>query len=98
MSEVPADVHATARTIRITLKLYATLMAFLPEANRRQHAIELNVPEGATLDAVIAPFGLPKALVFLVLVNGVFIPPSARARHRFEDGDVLAIWPPVAGG
>jgi sulfur carrier protein ThiS len=95
---MPADVHAPARTIRITLKLYATLMAFLPEANRKQHAIELTVPEHATIDTAIAPFGMPKALVFLVLVNGVFIPPSARAAHRFEDGDVLAIWPPVAGG
>ncbi len=95
---MPADVHATARTIRITLKLYATLMAFLPEANRKQHAIELQIQEDATLDAVVAPFGMPKALVFLVLVNGVFIPPSERARYRFEDGDVLAIWPPVAGG
>jgi sulfur carrier protein ThiS len=95
---VPADVHATARTIRITLKLYATLMSFLPEANRKGHAVELKVPEDATLDAVIAPFGMPKALVFLVLVNGVFVPPGARATYRFEDGDVLAIWPPVAGG
>jgi len=95
---VAADVHATARTIRITLKLYATLMSFLPEANRKQHAIELKVPEDATLDAVVAPFGMPKALVFLVLVNGVFVPPSERARYRFEEGDVLAIWPPVAGG
>ena len=93
-----ADVQAAARTIRVTLKLYATLMAFLPEANRKQHAIELTVAEDATLDAVIAPFGMPKALVFLVLVNGVFIPPSERASYRFQDGDVLAIWPPVAGG
>jgi sulfur carrier protein ThiS len=82
----------------VTLKLYATLMQFLPETNRKAHAIELTVPEEATLDDVIAPFGLPKALVFLVLVNGLFIPPSERATHRFEDGDVLAIWPPVAGG
>jgi len=92
------EAQAAAKTIRVTLKLYASLMAFLPEPNRKNHAIDLDVPENATLDAVIAPFGMPKAQVFLVLVNGVFIPPSERAGKRFQDGDVLAIWPPVAGG
>jgi sulfur carrier protein ThiS len=73
-------------------------MAFLPEANRRNHAIELDIAEDATIDAAIAPFGMPPAQVFLVLINGIFIPPSQRATQRFRDGDVLAIWPPVAGG
>jgi sulfur carrier protein ThiS len=86
------------RTIRMTLKLYASLTTFLPEANRKGHAIELEVAEDATLEAVVAPFGMPKAQVFLVLINGVFVPPSLRASRRFRDGDVLAIWPPVAGG
>ena len=57
MPDVPADVHAAARTIRVTLKLYATLMQFLPETNRKAHAIELTVPEEATLDDVIASRG-----------------------------------------
>ena len=92
------DVAASVKTIRVTVKLYASLMAFLPEANRKSHTTELDVPDHATLDEVIAPFGMPKAQVFLVLVNGIFIPPSQRAGYRFEDGDVLAIWPPVAGG
>jgi sulfur carrier protein ThiS len=95
---VPADVRTATRTIRITLKLYASLTAFLPESNRKHHSIELQIPADATLDEVVTPFGMPKAQVFLVLVNGVFIPPSARAGHRFKDGDALAIWPPVAGG
>ena len=33
----------------------------------------------------------------LVLVNGVFLPPSQRTR-ALEAGDELAIWPAVAGG
>jgi hypothetical protein len=46
----------------------------------------------------VAPLGMPPALVKLVVLNGVFVPPGERAVRRFADGDVLAIWPPVAGG
>jgi sulfur carrier protein ThiS len=56
------------------------------------------VPEGATINDVVAPYGLPPKLVHLVLVNGLFVPPEARADHVLESGDVLAVWPPVAGG
>jgi sulfur carrier protein ThiS len=31
-------------------------------------------------------------------VNGVFIPPDARATTSLKDGDTLAVWPPIAGG
>jgi sulfur carrier protein ThiS len=41
---------------------------------------------------------LPVRLVKLVLINGVYLPPEARATHTLSEGDVLAIWPPVAGG
>jgi molybdopterin converting factor small subunit len=26
------------------------------------------------------------------------VPPQARASRALQDGDVLAIWPPIAGG
>jgi sulfur carrier protein ThiS len=41
---------------------------------------------------------LPPKLVHLVLVNGVYIPPNQRAERPLQAGDVLAIWPPIAGG
>jgi molybdopterin converting factor small subunit len=34
----------------------------------------------------------------LVLVNGKYIAPEARGTTLLQEGDVLAIWPPVAGG
>jgi sulfur carrier protein ThiS len=37
-------------------------------------------------------------LVHLVLVNGSFVPPEQRATRELVEGDVLAIWPPIAGG
>jgi len=84
--------------IHVTLKLYASLTQYLPEAFRRSHALPMEVDPTATIDSIVAPLGMPAALVKLVVLNGVFVPPSQRATKRFVDGDVLAIWPPVAGG
>jgi sulfur carrier protein ThiS len=41
---------------------------------------------------------LPLHLVHLVLVNGKYIKPEDRNTHLLFENDVLAIWPPVAGG
>jgi sulfur carrier protein ThiS len=41
---------------------------------------------------------MPMKLVHLVLVNGVYVPPEQRATRALCEGDVLAIWPPIAGG
>ena len=84
--------------MRITLKLYATLTDYLPADSRRDNQIQLEVEDGATIASIIARQNLPPRLVHLVLVNGVFISPSERAHYAFNEEDVLAIWPPIAGG
>ena len=56
------------------------------------------MPPDATITRIIEPYGMPPKLVHLVLVNGVFIPPEQRAERTLVEGDVLAIWPPIAGG
>ena len=84
--------------MQITLKLFATLTDHLPESARRDNRVELTLPDGTTVAQAYAPYGLPDKLVHLVLVNGRFIPPEARDTHALTDGDVLAIWPPIAGG
>jgi sulfur carrier protein ThiS len=83
--------------MRFTLKLFATLGDYLP-AGARHNQIDLDVDDGATVQAVIDGLQLPPKLVHLVLVNGVYIPPAQRAGRTLQAGDVLAIWPPIAGG
>ena len=58
----------------------------------------LEVPAGASIAQVIEPFHLPMHQVKLVLVNGHFVPAEAYATRALVDDDVLAIWPPIAGG
>ena len=82
----------------ITFKLFATLTDYLPPAARRSNVLNMEVDDGLTIAQIIEPFGLPEKLVHLVLVNGTFVPPEDRASKVLNDGDVLAVWPPVAGG
>ncbi len=84
--------------MHITFKLFATLTDYLPAEARRSNLVALEVADDATITQIIAPFGMPDKLVHLVLVNGTFIPPEERATKTLVEGDVLAIWPPIAGG
>lgn len=83
--------------MNVTLKLFATLSDHLP-AGAQGNQIVLPVAPGTTVQQLIEWLHLPSKLVHLVLVNGVYIPPEARAARVLADGDTLAIWPPIAGG
>ena len=84
--------------MKITLKLFATLTDYLPESSRYTNIVELEVLESTTIGQIIEMHQLPSKLVHLVLVNGKYIEPEKRASHSLLEGDVLAIWPPIAGG
>lgn len=83
--------------MRVTLKLFATLGDYLPPG-ARFNQVELDLDDGTPVQAVIDRHTLPPKLVHLVLVNGHFVPPEARSTRPLNEGDVLAIWPPIAGG
>ncbi len=83
--------------MKITLKLFATLTDFLP-ASAKGNVAELELSDGKPLSELLAELRLPEKLVHLVLVNGSYVAPSARAACRLVEGDTLAIWPPIAGG
>jgi molybdopterin converting factor small subunit len=84
--------------MNITLKLFASLTDYLPQQHRNANLVKLEVASGATILQVIEPFGLPEKMVHLVLVNGRYISPVDRATLALQPDDVLAIWPPIAGG
>jgi sulfur carrier protein ThiS len=80
-----------------TLKLYASLSSYLP-VGARDNKVAIEVSATDTVASIIARYQLPERLVHLVLVDGVYIDPDNRTMRILRPGEVLAIWPPVAGG
>ncbi|MGD8912452.1 MAG: MoaD/ThiS family protein [Candidatus Thiodiazotropha sp.] len=83
--------------MQVEFKLYASLMAYLP-AEAKNNAVSVKVAEGATIFDLMDRYQVPRQQAHLVVCNGLFLPPSQRERYRLRDGDVVALWPPVAGG
>ena len=83
--------------MQITLKLYAMLTDYLP-AGAEKNISRLELAEDTTVYDVIKQLKMPKELVHLVLLNGVYIEPGQLQHTILHDADALAVWPPVAGG
>ncbi|MDR3370674.1 MoaD/ThiS family protein [Rhodoferax sp.] len=84
--------------MKITFKLFATLTDYLPTTDKYTNLVELDLPTGTTIGQVITQHRLPEKWVHLVLVNGSYVAPEQRLAHVLQEGDTLAIWPPIAGG
>lgn len=84
--------------MKVTLKLFASLAAHLPPEARASHKIDLDVDPGTTIQDVIRRQHIPEALCAIVLIDGVWVARPDRATRALSDGEVIAIWPPVAGG
>ncbi|MBN2405932.1 MAG: MoaD/ThiS family protein [Coriobacteriia bacterium] len=83
--------------MRIQLALFASLSQYLPEADNGNrlsaHAQLIDLPDGSTVGQVIAALGLPDE-PRIVFVNNRHAPES----HVLQEGERLAVFPPVAGG
>lgn len=83
--------------MKITLKLFASLRAYLP-ATATGHEIEVDVAEDATPLRVLAQFKVPPELAHLVMVDGIYIAPHERASFKLRARSQLAVFPAIAGG
>ncbi len=76
----------------ITVKLFATLHRYRPDAPRT--GLTLEVPEGADIAKVLPLLGVPDRAPLVAMVNEKV----EHLDHALKEGDVLSLFPPVAGG
>jgi molybdopterin converting factor small subunit len=79
--------------VRVAVRLFANLADYLPPTGRDGEAT-LELPDAATLGELIARLAIPDTLPRLTLVNGEDAGPD----RRLAPGDVVSIFPPLAGG
>ena len=79
--------------MKVEIQLFATLAAYLPP-DGREGVATLDVPDRSTVRDVIQCLGLPADLERVALVNGGDATPD----RSLSSGDVLALFPPLAGG
>lgn len=83
--------------MRITVKLFAGFRRYLPEGTGLE-GLTMEIDNSITVNRLLEYFQIPIAGAHLVLINGNFIEPENRNRPVFNDNDILAVWPAVAGG
>ena len=73
--------------------LTATLRAYLPSGTSGDHVL-LDLPAGTTVGQVVHSLRIPADLERLTVVNGLDAAPD----QVLSEGDVLSVFPPLAGG
>jgi molybdopterin converting factor small subunit len=79
--------------MKVRLKLFATFRRYLPPGTQGS-ACDLEIPEVAQVSDLLSQFGVPEKESLMILVNGRDAGPD----RVLQDGDVVAVFPAVAGG
>lgn len=81
--------------MKVRLQLFASLSRYLPGGGGEEsQGAALVLPEGTTLGALVQRLGVPDEVPRINLVNGR----DAEAEQVLRDGDVVSLFPPLAGG
>ncbi len=79
--------------MKVKVRLYATLSRYNPEGKGdQQFTVELN--EGSVVPDLLDKLGVPKEEVKQVFVRHKARQPD----YQLQDGEQVAVFPPVAGG
>lgn len=79
--------------MEIEVKLFATLRDYLPKGSSR-FSCKMEIDDRTTVEDVLSRLNIPEDMPKIILINGT----HAKKDQRLKEGDVLSIFPPVAGG
>jgi molybdopterin converting factor small subunit len=78
--------------MKITLKLFATFREHLKD--HTNGVCEITLHQSASVQQVLAQFRIPGNIPKIILINGV----QKAENDSLRDGDILSVFPPIAGG
>ena len=83
---------------KVTVKLFAGLMEYLPVNSTKSHGFEYDISRNKTVGYLIDDLKLPRNVIHIVLLNGIYLDAETRDQTILKENDVLGFWPAVAGG
>jgi molybdopterin converting factor small subunit len=81
--------------MKIVVKLFATLREYLP-CGPDKYSYTMEVRDNCTVAEIVEQLKIPKEIPLIILVNG--IQNQEKEKQVLKEGDVLSIFPPIAGG
>lgn len=79
--------------MKVSVKLIATYQEHLPSGTEG-NTIEVDVPNGSTVEDVLTPYGIPLDDSSVIVVNGLTVPLDTPV----SEGDRVAAFSAIAGG
>ncbi len=79
--------------MEIEVKLFATLRDYLPKGSTR-FSCKVEIDGQTRIQDILTKLKLPEELPKIILVNGI----HGKRDQVLKEGDVVSIFPPVAGG
>ncbi|MFT5506713.1 MAG: molybdopterin synthase sulfur carrier subunit [Gammaproteobacteria bacterium] len=83
--------------MKVSIEFYASLMKYLPPGKSRFRR-EIQVDDDQKLAGLIKKYQISEEEAHIVLINGHFVCGDDRIDRQLIEGDVVSVWPPVAGG
>jgi sulfur carrier protein len=79
--------------MEIEVKLFATLRDYLPKGSSR-FSCTMGIDGFTRVQDILSRLKIPEKIPKIILINGV----HGKKEQILKEGDVLSIFPPVAGG
>jgi len=79
--------------MEIEVKLFATLRDYLPEGSSR-FSCKIKIDGQTRVQDILTQLKIPEEMPKIILVNGV----HGKKDLILKEGDILSVFPPVAGG
>lgn len=76
--------------ISVTVKFFADLRKYGPDKAK------IKLPKGSRIQSILEKYKIPSLKInIIILINGN---PHQKSDTEVNDGDIIAIFPPIAGG